>query len=219
MVDIRGRRRTSINQAREQSMKRVKTLGLMLIAVFAVSAIVSSIASAVVFEPDSTEATAESTNTKLALPNKLSYEFEKIVMKGITGLKSEILGSGALKEVTTFSRCSAFGVPGTFTETCPKESSFEKAVATGEVKLVLGEGCKIVMKTATCSLTADGRQELVATWKNGSQGTSLSDFALNKAPLIVTSTGGVCGGSGTAVVSGTFKVFQTKFTKSTILVK
>ncbi len=184
-------------------MKRVRILGLMLMAVFAMSAIAASAASAVVFEPDSTAVKAESTNAKFTAPNGLSVECKSTVAAGKTGVKSNTITATA---VNSFTGCTAFGVAATVTETCGATKGSTVANSTTSVTVVIAAGCKIVVKTATCSLTAEGKQELKGTWVNGNGTTTNSTFKLSKAPVTVTSTGGICGAGGTGFESGDFTV-------------
>jgi hypothetical protein len=192
----------------------------MLIAVFAMSAIAASAASAVVFEPYSTEVTAESTNAKFTAPNKLSVECKKTVAVGITGVKSATIAATA---VNSFKECTAFGVAATVTETCGGAKGSIVAKTTTTAAVIIGSGCKIVVKTSTCSMTAEGEQKLEGAWTNGEQGSPFtnSKFVLSNAPVIVSITplGGICGLDGFGFESGTFKVFQTRSTANTILTK
>jgi len=210
-----GRIHTKQTKERK-SMKQVRALGLMLMAVFAMSAIAASAASAVVFEPNSTKVTAESVNAKFTAPNKLSVECKKTVATGETGVGSAVIKANA---VNSFKECTAFGVAATVTETCGEVKGSTTATSTTAVAVTIAAGCKVVVKTSTCSTTAEGKQELAGVWANGVQGTSLSTFTISKAPVKVTSTGGICGESGTGSESGTFKVFQTSAPTKTILTK
>jgi hypothetical protein len=184
-------------------MKRVRTLGLMLMAVFAMSAIAASAASAVVFEPNETAVKATSKNAKFIAPNKLSVECKSTVAEGKTGVASNKIAATA---VNSFKECSAFGVAATVTETCGAEKGSTVANSTTSVSVIIAAGCKVVVKTSTCSMTAEGKQELKGTWTNGNGTTTNSKFELKEAPVAVTSTGGICGASGTGGESGTFTV-------------
>jgi hypothetical protein len=184
-------------------MKRVRILGLMLVAVFAMSAIAASAASAVEFEPSNTAVKAKSTNAKFTAPNKLSVECKSTVAEGKTGEKSNTIKATA---VNSFKECSAFGVAATVTETCGETKGSTVATSTTAVTVVIAAGCKIVVKTSTCSMTAEGKQELAGTWTNGNGTSTNSKFELKNAPVKVTSTGGICGESGTGTESGTFTV-------------
>jgi hypothetical protein len=184
-------------------MKRVETLGLSLMAVFAMSAIATSAASAVAFEPNSTAVKLTAKNFSILAPNKLSVNCAVVIFEGKTGISSGVIPATA---VLSFKECSAFGVAATVTETCGTTKDSIVANSTTSATYILAAGCKIVIKTSTCSMTAEGKQELKGTWTNGNGTTTNSGFALNMAPLILTSTGGICGASGTGAVSGTFTV-------------
>jgi hypothetical protein len=188
-------------------MNLVRTLGRTLMAVFAMSAIAASAANAVVFEPNSTAVKAESKNAKFTAPNKLAVECKSTVASAETGISSASL---PYTSVIGYSECIAFGVAAKVTETCGNEKESKKdtakALSTFEVEFDISTGCIIVVKTSTCSMTAEGLQTLIGTWTNGNGTTTNSKFELNKAPVKVTSTGGICGASGTGTESGTFTV-------------
>jgi hypothetical protein len=127
------------------------------------------------------------------------------VFKGKTGAGSDTIGATS---VTSFRECTAFGVTTAVVETCGTEKDSIVATSTAAVSVIIGAGCKIVMKMTTCSMTIAGKQALAATWTNPTGGKG-AQMDLSKVPFVMTSTGGICGESGTGTLSATFDVSLT----------
>jgi hypothetical protein len=194
-------------------MKKMKTLGLALVAVFAMSAVVASAASAAQFASDgNVEASIEA---KQSTTHTFSIEGNNVTCTSAVFTTAGLISSPAtsVKVHPAYTGCTAFGFVGSSVTTTGCDyvlsapGTVESGKVAGNIKVECEAGKNIVIVAGTCEVTV-APQSFTKGLTFENIASSPKTMNLKAAVTGIASTkvkdGFLCPLSGTGAASGTY---------------